>query len=101
MFEEPLVVVATISVVTVVVTAIAGFITSRGNIGIKALELAIGNYQNDNNDLRERLRTAESHIVDLTAQVNRCESEKDLIGVQLERTNARVKDLEQRVADTE
>lgn len=60
-------------------------------MGIKALELATATYQADNSELRTRVFAAEQHVLDLTAQVNRCESDKAALG-------KRVQELERRLA---
>lgn len=83
---------ATIAIVTVATTiasVIAAALSSRGQIGIKALELATSTYQADNKELRTRVFTAEQHVLELTAQVNRCESDKSQLLV-------RVSELERR-----
>lgn len=83
---------ATIAIVTVATTiasVIAAALSSRGQIGIKALELATATYQADNHELRTRVFAAEQHVIELTAQVNRCESDKSQLLI-------RVSELERR-----
>lgn len=73
---DPIVTVAIIGVATTIASVIATAWSSRGQIGIKALELATATYQSDNAELRTRVFAAEQHVVELTAQVNRCEGDK-------------------------
>lgn len=95
--KDPLVVVAIIGVATTLATIIAGMITSRGNVGIKALELAIGNYQTENANQRDRIFAAEQRITDLTGQVNRCESDKTNLQLRVENQARRIDELERHV----
>jgi hypothetical protein len=60
-------------------------------VGIKALELATATYQADNFELRGRVFAAEQHVLDLTAQVTKCDAEKAVLAV-------RVEELERRLA---
>jgi hypothetical protein len=87
---DPIVTVAIIGVATTIASVIAAALSSRGQIGIKALELATSTYQADNHELRGRVFTAEQHVLELIAQVNRCEGDKGLLAL-------RVAELERQV----
>lgn len=89
---DPVVTVAIIGVATTVASVIATAWSSRGQIGIKALELATSTYQADNAELRTRVFAAEQHVVDLTAQVNRCESDKAQLGRRVDELTRRLDD---------
>jgi len=80
---DPIVTVAIIGVTTTIASVIATAWSSRGQIGIKALELATTTYQADNAELRTRVFAAEQHVLDLTAQVNRCEGDKTQLAVRV------------------
>jgi hypothetical protein len=82
--------IAIISVATTIASVIAAALSSRGQIGIKALELATATYQADNHELRTRVFAAEQHVVELVGQVNRCEGDKGLLAL-------RVAELERQV----
>lgn len=89
---DPIVTVAIIGVATTIASVIATAWSSRGQIGIKALELATATYQADNAELRTRVFAAEQHVLDLTAQVNRCEADKTQLALrvgELERRESR------------
>jgi hypothetical protein len=89
---DPVVTVAIIGVATTVASVIATAWSSRGQIGIKALELATSTYQADNAELRTRVFAAEQHVVDLTAQVNRCESDKAQLARRVDELTRRLDD---------
>jgi hypothetical protein len=88
--DDPVVTVAIIGLATTIASIIATAWSSRGQIGIKALELATSTYIADNNELRTRVFAAEQHVVELTGQVNRCEGDKGLLAL-------RVAELERQV----
>lgn len=93
---DPIVTVAIIGVATTVASVIATAWSARGQIGIKALELATATYQADNAELRTRVFAAEQHVIELTAQVNRCETDKANLALREERLSSRVDELERR-----
>lgn len=74
--RDPVVTVAIIGVATTIASIIATAWSSRGQIGIKALELATATYQADNAELRSRVFAAEQHVLELTSKVHRCEADK-------------------------
>lgn len=57
--------------------------TEEVKLGYDAMRDALANYRADNDDLRKRIFTAEQHVVDLTAKVNRCEADKAILEVQI------------------
>ncbi len=97
---DPLVIVAVIGVATTVASIIAGAWSSRGQIGIKALELATSTYQADNAELRTRVFAAEQHVLALTGQVNRCESDKAGMAGRMAAQEREIAELRRRIDDS-
>lgn len=65
--------------------------TDDVRLGYEAMRDSLANYREDNKELRSRMVTAEKHIVDLTAQVNRCEADKVDLHRQVEALQREVK----------
>lgn len=66
--------------------------TEDVRLGYDAMRDALANYRADNEDLRKRVFTAEQHVVDLTGKVNRCESDKAALEVQMSDLRRRLND---------
>ena len=77
--------------------------TEDVKLGYEAMREALNNYRTDNLDLRkrvteaeQRMYTAELRMFDLTAKVDRCESDKAVLSERVAHQNEKIVELERR-----